>query len=325
MNPSVSQEIWDKFFNGNDWALGSILNLAENQKEGLPEVLKVLTPHTGNAHIIGITGPPGAGKSTLVNQLAKIYADNGHKVGVLCIDPSSPFTGGALLGDRVRMINLDVKSNVFIRSLASRGSVGGLSESTKDMVQVLDAAGKDIILVETVGIGQVAFDIMDIADTTVLVTVPGLGDRMQTLKAGIMEIADLFVVNQADREGADESVKDINRTLDEAEYTGWKPKVLATVALNGQGVEELYRAIVEHRDYLRESQLWVELRKKRSLKRFQQASREMIMKEIEKKLVSNSVLADMLEQVKLGKIDPYSGALKVREAVLGQPAISNLV
>ncbi len=317
MKSNLSQDVWDKFFNGNDWALGAVLNMAENQSECLPEVLKVLTPHAGSAHIIGITGPPGAGKSTLVNQLAKIYANKGQKVGVLCIDPSSPFTGGALLGDRVRMINLGVESKVFIRSIASRGSVGGLSESTKDMVQVLDAAGKDVIIVETVGIGQVAFDIMDIADTTVLVTVPGLGDRMQTLKAGIMEIADIFVVNQADRDGADESLKDINRTLDEAKHTGWRPPALATVALNGQGVPELYWAISQHEDYLKTSGLWTEMRKARSLRRFEQASRDMIMKEIEKKLSSNSILADMLEQVKLGEIDPYSGALRVKETVLG--------
>lgn len=316
MDPTKLQETWERFFRGDDWALGSILNLVENEREYTTEVLRKVAPFTGRAHVIGITGPPGAGKSTLVNQLARFFAANDNKVGILCVDPSSPFTGGAMLGDRIRMVNLDTSSGVFIRSLATRGSLGGISESTKDMVQVMDAAGKAVILVETVGTGQVAFDIMDVADTTVLVTVPGLGDRMQTLKAGIMEIADIFVVNQADRPGAEESVNYLKRTLDEAEYHGWKPKVLATVALNNQGVQELYEALLEHRRYLQESHLWTQLREKRSVKRFQQVTREMIWREVEGKLAANLTLREMQDKVKQGVIDPYSGASKVKEAVL---------
>lgn len=226
------------------------MTYVDNRHEALMEILPDVFELTGKAHRIGVTGPPGAGKSTLVDKLIKIYRAQGKKVGVVAVDPSSPFTGGAVLGDRIRMMDHGADDGVFIRSLGSRGSHGGLSRATRDIVNLFDAAGFDIILIETVGVGQTELDIMSVAHTTVVVLVPESGDTIQTMKAGLMEIADLFVVNKGDREGADRIKMELE-SLAEMQDGSWKIPVLKTIAASNKGVVELVLEIDNHFKYLK--------------------------------------------------------------------------
>lgn len=215
-----------------------------------------LFPRTGKAQVVGVTGPPGAGKSTLVDQLAEAAKRRGRRVGILAIDPSSPFSGGAVLGDRVRMVKTSEDPHTYIRSMATRGALGGIARATVDAVLVLDAAGFDLIFIETVGVGQVEVDIARLADTCIVVMVPGMGDSVQALKAGILEIADLFVINKADRPGVDLLAKDLHilLTLVESAPDGWKPPILPTVATSGEGIETLIDDVTKHREWLTSSQ-----------------------------------------------------------------------
>jgi LAO/AO transport system kinase len=287
-------------------ALGKLLKEVENQTSMGYEILKHSAVRKGNAHIVGVTGPPGAGKSTLVGKMCKVWADQGLSIGVVCVDPTSPFTKGALLGDRIRMQELAKLPDIFIKSLATRGSLGGLAACTADVVQLLDAYGKDIILVETVGVGQVEFDVLDISDTVVLVNVPGLGDSIQTLKAGIMEIADLYVINQADRPGADESVKDIKLMVHESGKAGWEPPVLKTVATQQEGIEELIEEIQRHKEYLQSSELWNKKRQDRNTTRLRSMIQSLLSNKVEEYIKSNKAVEQMFEKVKDGKADPFS-------------------
>jgi LAO/AO transport system kinase len=236
-------------------ALAQAISLVEDDEEAASELLAALAPDSGGARILGITGPPGAGKSTLTAQLAQQLLDRGETVGMLLIDPSSPFTGGAILGDRIRMHDLSGKKGLYIRSLASRGSLGGLSKATSQSIRLLDSFGFSTIIVETVGTGQAETDVVETVDTVVVVAVPGLGDDIQAMKAGIMEIADVFVVNKADREGADRTVRQIKASLDfqREEGSAYIPPVLSTVASTGQGVATLINAIDQHTEFLRVS------------------------------------------------------------------------
>jgi len=240
----------DRALDGDRAAVAKLISLVETGGEAAHDAVARLHTHTGRAWSVGITGAPGAGKSTLVDRLVGRLRRDGLEVGVLAVDPSSPFSGGAILGDRVRMQEHATDPGVFIRSMATRGHLGGLALATPQAVRVLDAAGKPWIVVETVGVGQVEVEIAGQADTTVVVVNPGWGDAVQAAKAGLMEIADIFVVNKADRPGADETVRDLLGMLELAGDQGWRPVVLRTVAATGEGVDELWEAILRHRAHL---------------------------------------------------------------------------
>lgn len=243
----------------SDWrALARAITVIENDDAGAASLVATLYPRTGRAHIIGVTGPPGSGKSTLVDDLTAVIRKESRSVGIVAVDPSSPFTGGAVLGDRVRMQRHAGDAGVFIRSMASRKNPGGLAPATRDVVRALDAFGRDVIIVETVGVGQIELEIVKVADTIVVVTVPGLGDGVQTIKAGLLEIADIFVVNMADRPGAHQTVADLKSMLtlggSEERRRRWKPPILETIGTTGQGVPELWEACERHRVVLEADQ-----------------------------------------------------------------------
>ena len=233
---------------GDKRAIARLLSVVENEEAGAAEALRELYPLTGRARVIGVTGPPGGGKSTLVNKLAGAYREQGERVAVVAVDPSSPFSGGALLGDRIRMRDRFLDEGLFIRSMASRGHSGGLARTTSRVVNVLDAIGYGVVLVETVGVGQEEVEVIRVVDSVVLVTVPGLGDDIQAIKAGVLEIADVLVVNKADRPGADETARDLAQMLTLGKLrTSWKPPIIRTVAATGENVEQLVDAVEKHR------------------------------------------------------------------------------
>jgi LAO/AO transport system kinase len=296
--------------NGNRLALARLISLVEDDSAEARSALTALYPHTGRAHLVGVTGPPGSGKSTLVNAFAKALRARDITVGIIAVDPTSPFTGGALLGDRVRMRDLAGDPGVFIRSMATRGSLGGLAQATNDVVKVLDAAGFQMVLIETVGAGQTEVEIARTAQTTVVLEAPGMGDEVQALKAGLLEIADILVVNKADRPGAAQTAQAlemvINRSVP-ADENVWQPPILQTVALDGSGVEEVLKAIEAHRDYLHASGLLAKRERKRAeaelLNVLQRQLVDQLMAE-----VGEPRLRTWVERIAAREVDVYTAA-----------------
>ncbi len=242
---------------GNPRALARAITAVENRDERSHELLKGIFEHSGNARILGVTGSPGAGKSTLVDALAREYRKQGKTIGIVAVDPTSPFSGGAILGDRIRMSSHHADPGIFIRSMATRGALGGLSHTTADIATVLDASGRDLVMIETVGVGQDEIDIVRLADVTMVILVPGMGDDVQSIKAGIMEIADIFVINKADRDGADRVEREIRamQSLAHPRSDNWTPPVVKTIASDGTGVPELAKAIDSYEKFLDSTEL----------------------------------------------------------------------
>ncbi|MCS7283891.1 MAG: methylmalonyl Co-A mutase-associated GTPase MeaB [Anaerolineae bacterium] len=315
----MSVELVSRVLTGDRRALARLISQIEDEEPSVQEALSALHPHTGRAHIVGITGAPGTGKSTLVNELAKGFRRQGETVGIVAVDPTSPFTGGALLGDRVRMRDLAGDPGVFIRSMATRGSLGGLARATGDVVRVLDAAGFSVVLVETVGVGQAEVDIARTAHTTVVVEAPGLGDDVQALKAGLMEIADILVVNKADRPGAAQTVRALEVALElgwnsAAKSQGrWRPPVLQTVAVDGTGVGAVLEAIAAHRAYLQSSGLWDHRERERARADLMEALERGLMAWARSR-VGEEELERWVERIVRREADVYSAV----QALLGR-------
>ena len=303
------KDLVERMLSGDRQSLAKLITLVEKEGSGVAGVMKAVFPHTGRAFCVGITGPPGGGKSTLVGRLVAIAREKGMEVGVIAVDPTSPFSGGAILGDRVRMQRHFLDDGVFIRSMATRGSHGGLPRTASSVVKLMDAAGEDIIFIETVGVGQTEIDIMEAVDTTIVVLVPEAGDGIQTMKAGLMEIADIFAVNKADRPGADYVVADLEGMLHQSpKQSWWQVPVVATQAVNDIGMRELYEHLERHRRALEESGQLALKRAKRRRTDLLRTIENRIMSQIVEQIETDPHLAQYLERVEKGEVDPYSAA-----------------
>ncbi len=306
----------DRFCQGDKIALSKIISHVENQSTDYRRVLAQLYPKAGKAYRMGFTGPPGAGKSTVVDKLTSFLVKENKKVGIIAVDPTSPFTGGALLGDRIRMQDLTNLENVFIRSMATRGSYGGLATTTKEVSLVMDAFGKDYILIETVGVGQVELDVVNACDTTVVILVPESGDSIQAMKAGLMEIADIFVVNKSDREGSNRIVNELDMILDIRRKKGeWEYPVVATEAVNNKGIDLLLTKISEHREFITSHSAFQEHRKNQIKGDIKKILELKVRELVEEKILNSFDVNQIAEKVFRGEDDPYSCVEKVLKQV----------
>jgi LAO/AO transport system kinase len=314
LNQSIQPTI-DLLRSGDTRSLARAISVVENRSTGWSELLKALFPHTGKARVIGLTGAPGAGKSTLVDQLAKHYRKENQTVGIIAVDPTSPYTGGAILGDRIRMQDHYSDPGIFIRSMATRGSLGGLARATADAATVLDASGRDIVMIETVGVGQDEVDIVRLADVTVVILVPGMGDDVQTIKAGIMEIADIFVINKSDREGAERVEREIRAMQSLAtRHDAWTPSIVKTVASDGVGIADLATAIADYETYLEKENLVLKKNVENWRERLIEMLRDAMLEKVRAQIGEGS-LERYAAEIAEHKRDPYS---LVEEIVAGR-------
>ncbi len=316
-------DLIEKLLNGNSRAVARLITLVENDIKAAENIINAIYSYTGNAYILGITGAPGSGKSTFISTLTKIFAKQGKKIGIICVDPTSPITGGAILGDRIRMKDNFSLKDVFIRSMANRGQLGGLARATEDAVKILDAYGCDIIIVETVGVGQSEVDIFKSAQTVIVLLVPGLGDDIQAIKAGIMEITDIFVVNKMDLAGADKKIADVMQMLElkmnykyESEYheednllkSNWTPEIIKVNSRIGENFEKLIELIDNHREFLKESGVLVNYQKNRIKSETIQILKHKITEKVEGLINSNPTIDEYIRLVMDKSLDPYSMA-----------------
>jgi LAO/AO transport system kinase len=306
----------ERLLKGDRLALSRMISALEVARDDARQAMRCLYARTGRAHVVGVTGPPGSGKSTLTTRLAIEYRGRGRTVGIVAVDPTSPYSGGAILGDRVRMMELHSDPGVFMRSMATRGLMGGLARSTLDVVLLLDAFGKDVVILETVGVGQDEVEIARAADTTLVVGVPNLGDDIQAIKAGILEIADILVVNKADVAGADRLVADLRAMLQLGEQrTAWPTPIQQTVATDGQGVAELVDRIAEHRTFLEQSGTWRERRADSARRQVRAIVEDRVQRRLER-LTAGPDWAARFASIAAREDDPYSVADEVLQEVV---------
>ncbi len=313
----MSMELVEKVLAGDRLALARLVSRIENNGAEARAALAALYPYTGRAHRVGVTGAPGTGKSTLVNEMAKVWRRQGQTVGIVAVDPTSPFSGGALLGDRIRMRDLAGDPGVFIRSMATRGSLGGLARATGDAVKVLDAAGFDIVLIETVGAGQSEVDIARTAHTVLVVEAPGFGDEVQAIKAGILEIADILVVNKADQPGAEHTARTLRAMLDLGQARrSWQPPILKTVATEGQGVADVVEAVTRHRAYLETSGELARQERERVTAELHHLLREALVARWLRQIPDGQVDA-AIERILAREVDPHTAVEELIASVGG--------